>query len=173
MGEQEHHAAVDPEDTSLVNVSTSRLGLLKALDGTRRTASELARETDQSKSTVHGQLTDLVEEGLVQRHEDEDRLWVYYSLTEQAQSMIRRDKVHLVVDLSTLATFIASGIVGLYRFLNPPQAPTQDGPGIAGGPSPEPAPGTDWLLIAYIALTALTLAGFLASRYLAHQDPQR
>lgn len=87
--------------TSLVSVSTSRFRTLRALFEARRTASELARELDLNKSTVHGYLQEMVEDGLIERLEDGDRLWVYYRLTPWGERLAGADRVSIVVELDT------------------------------------------------------------------------
>jgi DNA-binding transcriptional ArsR family regulator len=153
--EGEGEIARDVADTSLVEVSKSRLRVLKALKGTRRTVSELARELDLTKSTLHGHLQDLLEDGLVRRHEEEDRLWVYYSLSEVGEALVSRDRLTLVVDLGTIAAFLTSAALALDRLMNPP--PPTGGPGTLGGP--EPDPGTPWFAIAYAVLVGLVVLG--------------
>lgn len=91
----------DVTDTSLVTVSENRARVLEALHRERRTVSELARILDLNKSTVHGYLRDLVQDGLVRRHEDGDRLWVYYDLSETGTRLVDRGRLRLVVDLSS------------------------------------------------------------------------
>lgn len=87
-------------ETSLVDVSESRLRILKALAKSRRTVSELARFLDLNKSTVHGYVQDMVEDGLVDRDDDQDRLWVYYSLTQVGRTLVERERLTLVLDLT-------------------------------------------------------------------------
>lgn len=72
---------VDVTHTSIVTLSSTRLQMIRALAEGRRTVSDLARALDLHKSTLHAQLQDLVADGLVARHEESTRLWVYYALT--------------------------------------------------------------------------------------------
>lgn len=89
-------------ETSLVDVSESRLRILKELAENRRTVSELARLLDLNKSTVHGYLQDMVRDGLVHRDDDAERLWVYYSLTDVGQTLVECERLTLVLDLGNL-----------------------------------------------------------------------
>lgn len=155
------------EDTCLVDVSHSRLRVLKALQGTRRTGSELARELDLNKSTVHGYLQDLVEDGLVERHDPEDRMWVYYSLSPDGEAIVDRDRLRLVVDLSTAVAFLASAGLGLHRFLF--AKPEFGGSGTLGGPSGA-ASGLPWATIAYGGLLVLVVVGLALRTYLRRSD---
>lgn len=88
--------------TSLVDVSLSRVRILKELDASNATVSELARSLDLNKSTVHGYLQELVEEDLVERLDREDRLWVYYTLTERGREFIAGDQLAVEIDLGDL-----------------------------------------------------------------------
>lgn len=150
-------------ETSLVDVSKSRLRVLKALEDDRRTASELARELAMTKSTVHGYLQDLVGDGLVDRHDPEERMWVYYTLSETGERIVDRDRLTLVVDLGAIVAFLASAALGVHRFFFAAE-PSGGGPGALGGPSPDP--GTPWATIAYVASLVLVLVGIGLHVYL-------
>jgi DNA-binding transcriptional ArsR family regulator len=158
--EAERDLEHDAADTSLVDVSENRVRVLRALEDQRRTVSELARELDLNKSTVHGYMEDLREDGLVERYEHEDRLWVYYSLTELGERFVSRERLTLVIDLATVVSFLGAVSLGLYRFLNDPE-PT-GGPGTLGGPDPGSTGSVPWLLAAYLALALVTVAGAIA-----------
>lgn len=149
----------DAEDISLVDVKESRLAILQALDGNRRTASELARELDLTRSTVHGYVQDLVEDGFLQRHEDEDRLWVYYSLTEEGQQIVDDDRLTLIINLATLLAGLGALGFAVYQFL------TMDRDGIDEVSRPLD-PGLPWGTIVLVGLIALTLVGIGARWYI-------
>lgn len=156
--------ALSLTETSLVEVSTSRLRVLKALKGNRCTGSELARELDLNKSTVHGYLQDLVGDGLVDRHDPEDRMWVYYSLSETGQAIVDRDRVRLVVDITTIAALLGSAALGLQRFVFADE-PAGGGSGTLATPSGG-SEGLPWLTVALGALLVLVVAGLAAGTYL-------
>lgn len=155
------------EDTCLVDVSRSRLRVLKALQGTRRTGSELARELELNKSTIHGYLQDLVEDGLVDRHDPEDRMWVYYTLSEAGEAIVDRDRLRLVVDLSTAVAFLASAGLGLHRLLF--AEPEVGGSGTLGGPSGATG-GLPWVTIASVGLLVLVVVGLALRTYLRRSE---
>lgn len=163
-------------ETSLVKVSKSRVRVLKALKDQRRTASELARELDLNKSTVHGYLQEMVDEDLVERHEDDGRLWVYYTLSERGCQLVQQKQLRLVVDLTTLTGFLGASAIGLYRFLNPatPEPSSAGGPGIQTTPQPSAETGgLPLLMIAYVCLFVLAIAGWGLHLYLSRrmQEP--
>jgi len=60
--------------------SSTRLSVLRALDERRKTLSELARDLELNKATVHEHLQLLTAAELV-RKKDEGRKWIYYELT--------------------------------------------------------------------------------------------
>lgn len=103
----------EADEVSLVNVSKSRIRILKELEGNRHTVSELARILDLNKSTVHGYLQQLIADGFVRRHEDDGRLWVYYTLSEAGAKLVARDRLILTLDLSTISVFVGSVAIGL------------------------------------------------------------
>jgi DNA-binding MarR family transcriptional regulator len=147
----------------LVSVSESRVRVLKALADGRRTVSELARELELNKSTQHGDLGDLVDDGFVERHEDDDRLWVYYSLSPAGERLVERDKLKLVVDLGAIAALLGSAAIGLHELFL--AEPARSGPGTLAEPSGG-STGLPWKAIAYVALTVLVLAGLALHLYL-------
>lgn len=67
--------------------SETRLSVLRALDERRKTLSELARELDLNKATVHEHLQLLASTGLVAK-KDEGRKWIYYELSWQGQRLL-------------------------------------------------------------------------------------
>lgn len=95
-----HHPL--PATSSLVRVSLSRIRILRQLDGAKATVSELGRELGLNKSTVHKHLSELVDEGLVERLENEGRLWVYYQLTETGREIAEEETLTIVLDLADL-----------------------------------------------------------------------
>ncbi len=61
--------------------SATRLTVLKALDERRKTLTELSRDMDLNKATVHEHLQLLTAAGLIRKRDDEGRKWIYYELT--------------------------------------------------------------------------------------------
>lgn len=67
--------------------SETRLHILHALDERRKTGSELARELELNKATVHEHLQTLVAAGLVSK-KDEGRKWVYWELSWEGSKLL-------------------------------------------------------------------------------------
>lgn len=88
--------------------SDTRLSILKLLDQRRMTVSELSRQLDLNKSTVHEHLGKLVEGGLIKRDESAEREWVYYELTKTAKYVLQPASARFVL-LMTMA--VAAGFV--------------------------------------------------------------
>ncbi len=68
--------------------SSTRLQVLRALDDRRKTLSELAKELDLNKATVHEHLGILLATGLIKKRDDEGRKWIYYELTWQGERLL-------------------------------------------------------------------------------------
>ena len=68
-------------DTFKALASATRLTVLRALDERRKTLTELARDLDLNKATLHEHLQLLTSAGLVKKRDDEGRKWIYYELT--------------------------------------------------------------------------------------------
>lgn len=88
--------------------SETRLDLLRALDERRKTGSELARELDLNKATVHEHLQVLDTVGLVQKV-DEGRKWIYYTLTWQGQKLLHPEQGASFAVLLGLSVAAAGG----------------------------------------------------------------
>lgn len=67
--------------------SPTRLSVLRALDQRRKTVTELARDLDMNKATIHEHLQLLAVADLVLK-KDEGRKWIYYELTWRGQRIL-------------------------------------------------------------------------------------
>jgi DNA-binding transcriptional ArsR family regulator len=92
--------------------------ILKRLDGTQKTVSDLARELDMNKATMFQHLEQLVEVGLVKKDSEEDRAttvkegpneapvsgppkkWVYYRLSWKGKNVLHPERVKIAIMLS-------------------------------------------------------------------------
>jgi DNA-binding transcriptional ArsR family regulator len=70
-----------------VLASEMRIDILKKIDPGSMTLSKLTDELNISKSTIHEHLTILIESGLVQKV-NRDNKWVYYELTDKGTEIL-------------------------------------------------------------------------------------
>jgi DNA-binding MarR family transcriptional regulator len=73
------------------------------------TSAEVAATLAMRKSSAHKHLTRLTDAGFVQRHEDE-RKWVYYSLTHPGRHLVETERPRLVLLLGTAVAALAASI---------------------------------------------------------------
>ncbi len=93
--------------------STTRLQVLKALDERRKTLSEISRDLDLNKATVHEHLQVLVMTGLVKKL-DEGRKWIYYELSWQGQRLLHPQESTTFSVLLGLSVLAAGGSAALF-----------------------------------------------------------
>jgi DNA-binding transcriptional ArsR family regulator len=111
--------------TFKVLASNTRSMILKALEGTQKTVSDLARELNMNKATMYQHLEQLREVGLVKRLDGKERMktvkkgphqapmdgaprkWVYYKLSWKGKNIVNPGKVRFAVMLSII------GIIGI------------------------------------------------------------
>jgi DNA-binding transcriptional ArsR family regulator len=104
-------------DTFKALASETRLQVLHALDERRKTGSELARELDLNKATIHEHLQILESAGLAAK-KDEGRKWVYWELTWDGSKLLHPGQgavFSVLLGLSFLAS--GGGIFALGRAL--------------------------------------------------------
>lgn len=143
--------------------SPTRFALMRALRGRRMTVSEIALDVGLQKSTVHTHLQRLREVGFVARHEDE-RLWVYYSLTPLAERIVATERPRFVLVTGLALAFLATALalVWMYALARPPPDPLGDGVPADGDASWLPLGGAAAFLA--LALAASAYAWSLARR---------
>lgn len=71
-----------------VLVSDTRIDILKRLDERRKTVTELSRELNLTKATVHEHLSKLFGAGLIRRNDETRHKWVYYELTRKGREIL-------------------------------------------------------------------------------------
>ncbi len=128
--------------------SETRLQVLHALDERRKTGSELARELDLNKATIHEHLQILEATGLVAK-KDEGRKWMYWELTWEGSKLLHPGHgavFSVLLGLSVLAT--GGGIATLGAALGwwldaSDQAGIQRSEEPAGSPEAETAPSDE------------------------------
>jgi DNA-binding transcriptional ArsR family regulator len=97
--------------------SETRIDILKKLDTRQMTISELAREMDMAKSSIHEHLVKMVQSGLVAKF-DNGHKWTYYHLTGKGRNILHPHttaKILVFLGVSILA--IASGITNILNVL--------------------------------------------------------
>ncbi len=99
--------------------SETRLDILKRLDDKPKTLSDLAREMDLTKATLHEHLGKLAEAELVSRKEREGHKWIYYKLSWKGSSLLHPEKTYIAVMLSSGVASLIVGVVALIRYLTP------------------------------------------------------
>lgn len=125
--------------------SETRVDILKHLDGTQKTVSELARELNMNKATMYQHLEQLREVGLVKRLDGDERMttikpedpleapeigpprkWVYYKLTFKGKNVVNPGKVRFAVMLAVVGIISVAIIAILLANVafNPSQGPT-------------------------------------------------
>jgi len=119
------------QDEFRVLASTTRIDIMKLLDESQFTVSDVARRLEMNKATVHEHLNRLIEVGLVKK-EDTTRKWVYYSLTWKGKNLLHPERVRVMVALATIA--IAVAIVGLIVAMQGVTVPSPGDPNIMTEP---------------------------------------
>jgi DNA-binding transcriptional ArsR family regulator len=161
--------------------SATRLTVLRALDERRKTLTELARDLELNKATVHEHLQLLVAAGLVRKRDDEGRKWIYYELTWTGEKLLHPQETTTFSVLLGLGVAAAGGGVlmlgralGWWLATMPMEAATKQDVDVAGATAFADAPearlsespvetdfGDGWLGIvlmgASIAFTALAV----------------
>jgi hypothetical protein len=83
---------------------------------------------------------------------------------------VDRERLQLVVDLSTIVSLVGAGALGLYRLANPPQ-PANSGPGIQAVDESSAAAGLPVLWLGCAGLVLLALVGVAVRIYLSRKHP--
>ncbi|MEA2053592.1 MAG: winged helix-turn-helix domain-containing protein [Candidatus Thermoplasmatota archaeon] len=87
MSDEENALSLDKKAMKVL-ASESRIKILKRIDERkRRTVSQLSRDMNLDKSTVHKHLKQLVDAGFVNKL-DGNNIWVYYQLTGKGKPWI-------------------------------------------------------------------------------------
>ena len=93
--------------------SETRLDILRALDGKKKSLTEISAATKLHKMTLHEHLAKLVEAGFVKKKEREGHKWVYYKLSWKGESLIHPENTKVVVLFSTTFITLFFGVIGL------------------------------------------------------------
>ena len=95
------------QDAFKVLASETRIDILKKLDQTQMTVSDLARAQYMSKATLFEHLEKMIKVGLISKKEDH-RKWVYYKLTWKGKNILHPERTKIAI---VLALFIFSAII--------------------------------------------------------------
>jgi DNA-binding transcriptional ArsR family regulator len=97
--------------------SDTRIEILKKLDNTQLTVTDLANAMVVNKSAVHKHLTRLVEAGLVKKKEGE-RKWVYYTLSLKGAQLLHPERVQIALMLAATAVAVTFGLFQIMGYLS-------------------------------------------------------
>jgi DNA-binding transcriptional ArsR family regulator len=156
--------------------SETRIAILKLLDKRQMTVTEISKQLDLAKSTVHEHLAKMLESELVDKIEDH-RKWTYYRLTYKAKRILRpNEMIKIMVLLGTSLLAFIGGILEIagYRHALPQQEQMLAYPKVGGGAlAPEMAekasplmaePGHASLLLGVSLTAAALLLGYWSWR---------
>jgi DNA-binding transcriptional ArsR family regulator len=106
------------EEVLKVLSSRSRKRIIKSLEDRSKTVSELSRELNLAKSTVHKHIVRLAETGIVVRRDIDNNKFVYYTLSEKGRYILKQaEKLSLKIQLSIALITFVGGVLELYRFI--------------------------------------------------------
>lgn len=110
--------------------SDTRIEILKRLDKSQMTVTDLANELQVNKSAVYKHLSRLLDAGLVKKLED-NRKWVYYKLSMKGMHLLHPERVQIALMLSASVLAITLALSQIYMFVvgNPV---TKEVPGSGG-----------------------------------------
>lgn len=140
--------------------SKARMDVLRCLTSRRMTAAEVSSRLSIRKSSAHKHLLGLARAGFVSRHDDGDRVWIYYSLTHQGRHLVKSERPRLVLLLSASLLMVAGAFAfvawRVYLWTHP------DGTGTWGVdeifPRPRPAFFTPGVVIAIVIFLSAMIA---------------
>lgn len=111
--------------------SDTRIEILKRLDKSQMTVTDLANDLQVNKSAVYKHLSRLLDAGLVKKLED-NRKWVYYKLSMKGMHLLHPERVQIALMLSASMLAITLALTQIYMF-------------VAGNPVTKEAPNGDFL----------------------------
>ena len=96
--------------------SDTRIEILKRLDKSQMTVTDLANDLSVNKSAVYKHLSRLLDAGLVRKLDDK-RKWVYYKLSMKGMHLLHPERVQIALMLSAAVLAITLAITQIYTFI--------------------------------------------------------
>lgn len=96
--------------------SDTRIEILKRLDRSQMTVTDLANDLQVNKSAVYKHLSRLLDAGLVKKLED-NRKWVYYKLSMKGMHLLHPERVQIALMLSAAALAITLALSQIHSFI--------------------------------------------------------
>ena len=93
--------------------SPTRLQVLRTLGERRKTLTEMARDLNLNKATIHEHLALLLAAGLVKKRDDEGRKWIYYELTWRGEKILHPQETTTFSLLLGLSVASAGGGIAM------------------------------------------------------------
>jgi len=148
--------SLEKEDLKILGTE-SRVKILKHLGKRKMTVSELSRQVDMSKSTVHEHLATLADAGFIEKSDNNGNIWVYYHLTDKGKKTLR-SRTRFFLMLSSAIVVLLLGLARLWQYASEFSRDTlHEDDLISGGPEGTPLP------VVAIVLLLVSLALFAVS----------
>lgn len=96
--------------------SDTRIEILKRLDVSQMTVTDLANDLSVNKSAVYKHLSRLLDAGLVKKLED-NRKWVYYRLSMKGMHLLHPERVQIALMLSAAVMAVTLAISQVLTFI--------------------------------------------------------
>jgi DNA-binding transcriptional ArsR family regulator len=96
--------------------SDTRIEILKRLDVSQMTVTDLANDLSVNKSAVYKHLSRLLDAGLVKKLED-NRKWVYYRLSMKGMHLLHPERVQIALMLSAALLAVTLALTQIYAFI--------------------------------------------------------
>lgn len=108
-----------------VLASDTRIAILKELDKRPKTVTELSRELNLTKATVHEHLSKLFDAELIIKDEDTRRKWVYYKLSKKGRKLFHPQRIKIEIFFISAPLAFVGGILEIYRFIEGTLSPVE------------------------------------------------
>ena len=104
--------------------SETRIKIIKTLNSKSMRVTDLSKEIDLSKPTIHEHLKKLEESGLVEKQKQGEK-WIYYSLTDKSKSLLKpKISTKVKILLATSIISLIGGITQLYNYYSFNKSPS-------------------------------------------------